>query len=123
MKRNRRALIGKLGEEVATRYLCAHGYQVITRNYRQRVGEIDIIAQAAGELVFCEVKARTSGGYGTPAEAVSVHKQYKIRQTIKHFRQENRDLAKLNYRLDVLAIMVDLFNKEAEVEHIKNAFV
>ncbi|MFH2105137.1 MAG: YraN family protein [Parcubacteria group bacterium] len=122
--KNRRALIGRLGEEVATRYLCTRGYQVITRNYRQRVGEIDIVARtAAGELVFCEVKARTGGGYGTPAEAVSVHKQYKIRQTIKYFRQENEDLAKLSYRLDVLAIMIDLSNKEAEVEHIKNAFV
>ncbi|MBU1178042.1 YraN family protein [Patescibacteria group bacterium] len=117
--------IGILGEEVAARYLANHGYQIIVRNYRQRVGEIDIVVldHHRAELVFCEVKARTGISYGVPAEAISAYKQYKVIQTIQHFRQEYSALSDQPYRFDVLAIMVDLSNREAEVEHLKNVFI
>lgn len=116
--------IGILGEEVAARHLIKHRYQIITRNYRQRVGEIDIIAlDSHGELIFCEVKARTGLNFGFPAEAVGAYKQHKIIQTINHFRQENASLARRRYRFDVLAVMINLSKQEATIEHIKNAFI
>ena len=116
--------IGFLGEEVAARYLSGRSYQIITRNYRQREGEIDIIAlDPQRELTFCEVKARTGQKFGTPAEAVDFGKRRKIIQTIHRFRQEYRNFARLSYRFDVLAIVIDLSRQEAEIEHIKNAFV
>lgn len=116
--------IGYLGEELATRYLSNRGYQIVTRNYRRREGEIDIIAlDPQRELTFCEVKTRTGQGFGAPAEAVDFYKWRKVVRTICHFRQEHQDFARLGYRFDVLAILVDLSRREAEIEHIKNAFV
>ena len=63
--------IGKLGEELAVGYLQKQNYKIIERNFECRQGEIDIIALDKNELVFIEVKTRTSIKYGKPAEAVN----------------------------------------------------
>lgn len=71
---NRRRL-GRLGEEAAVAALRSRGYRILERNVRLRRGEVDVIAEEHGDLVFVEVKARRSEAYGTPAEAVSPRKQ------------------------------------------------
>ena len=63
--------LGQQGEQIAVQYLKAHGYKILERNYRCRVGEVDIIAEDQGDLVFVEVKARSSKVFGNPAEAVT----------------------------------------------------
>ena len=60
---------GKLGEEIASKYIISKGGKVIERNYRTRVGEVDLIAKLNGELVFVEVKSRSNINYGYPAES------------------------------------------------------
>ena len=123
-KRNNLSL-GALGEEIASRYLKDLGYQIVTRNYRQRQGEIDIIALDLGhnELVFCEVKARTGDYFGLPTEAIGTEKRHKIIKTAQFFLHNNQSLTNINYRFDVLGLMIDLSAKEAKVEYIKNAFI
>ena len=63
--------LGRWGEDQGCCYFINNGYEILQRNYRCRFGEIDIIAKKADELIFTEVKTRTSTAYGRPAEAVS----------------------------------------------------
>ena len=126
MKLGRRAGIGVLGESLAADFLARKGYQIIARNYRFREGEIDLIVfryQPEPELVFVEVKARTSNKFGVPAEAVDSAKRSKLKRAVNYFRQRNIKLAKLNYRFDVVAVMINLYDRRAEIEWIKDAFV
>ena len=71
--------VGGLGEDFAVYYLESCGYRIIERNFRCRLGEIDLIAQDGKTLVFVEVKTRRSRRYGSPQEAVTTAKQAKLR--------------------------------------------
>jgi putative endonuclease len=70
--------LGKLGEGLARRALEARGYAVLATRYRTRFGEIDIICDDAGTIVFVEVKARRTRRYGSAAEAVTARKRRRI---------------------------------------------
>ena len=65
---------GRVGEDLAHRYLRAHGCTIVARNYRPRSGggEIDLVAWHGGKLLFVEVKTRASEEFGTPDRAVDV---------------------------------------------------
>ena len=73
--------LGDRGESYAEDYLRRQGYRILTRNYRTKIGEIDLIADDHGTLVFIEVKTRSSVRYGIPSEAVNYKKKQKIIQT------------------------------------------
>jgi putative endonuclease len=73
-----RQQLGKTGEELAVEELERRGYAILERRYRTRCGEIDIIAEDRGTLVFVEVKARATAEFGTAAEAVTRQKQLKL---------------------------------------------
>lgn len=70
--------VGEAGEQAAAEFLTASGYRIIARNVRFRSGEIDLIAQDGGVLVFVEVKTRRGRRYGTPGEAVTAAKQRRL---------------------------------------------
>ena len=67
---NQKQMEGKIGEDAAVYYLTRQGYRIICRNFRCIQGEIDIIAKDEDNLVFVEVKTRTSIKYGEAREAV-----------------------------------------------------
>ena len=73
---------GKAGEEMAAHDLQRRGYQIIQRNYRCRLGEIDLIAEKDGALFFIEVKTRTSDYFGLPQENVGWRKQGKSKKSL-----------------------------------------
>ena len=73
-----RQALGRRGEELACRALEARGYHVLHRRYRTRYGELDIVAQHGGVLVFVEVRARGSGRFGHAAASVTVQKQQRV---------------------------------------------
>ena len=79
MTAGRRAL-GSYGENLAARWYEEHGYVVVDRNWRCREGEIDLVLTRARLLVFCEVKTRSSNAYGSPAAAVTLAKQMRLRK-------------------------------------------
>lgn len=97
--------IGKLGEDLATKFLADNGYKIIDRNFHTRYGEIDLIAQQGDEILFVEVKTRTSNKYGYPEQAVDNSK-------IKHLLLAIKIYFKINnlssfWRLDIISIELD----------------
>jgi putative endonuclease len=77
---NRRIVLGRAGEGRAAAWYAAEGYQVIERNWRSRLGEIDLICARGNLLVFCEVKTRRNDRLGSPVEAVTRPKQLRLRR-------------------------------------------
>ena len=77
--------LGARGEQLAADWYTARGYQVVARNWRCREGELDLVVARDGELVFCEVKSRSSDRFGTPAEAVTPAKQRRLRVLAARF--------------------------------------
>lgn len=110
---------GAIGEEVAVSYLKRKGYKILEKNFRCPVGEIDIIARDQDDLVFIEVKTRTSGVMGYPEEAVNLQKQRKIIHAALHYLQK-RNLSDEKIRFDVMAIMMT--SSFPEITLIPNAF-
>lgn len=112
---NRRRL-GAAYEERAAEYLQNHGYQILERNFRCKIGEIDLIARDAEVLVFLEVKYRRSGRYGGPAEAVTPAKQRTICRVADFYRMSRQIPESQSCRFDVVAILGE------QVQVYKDAF-
>jgi len=111
--------IGEEGERLAAAFLRKLGYKLLRRNWSAAGGEIDIIARDGEEVVFAEVKARSSAQWGDPEEAVNLPKQRSIclaaRQFADRYRLRDRTL-----RFDVVAVL--LGGVQPEIRHFKNAF-
>ena len=108
-------VLGKKGEKLVCKYVKKQGMKIVEANYRTPFGEADLIAIDKDEIVFIEVKTRTSTAFGTPAEAVGKTKQeryYKIAQFygMKHGEEPNA-------RFDVAQVYAD-----GKIEYLKNAF-
>lgn len=71
---------GAWGEEQAARHYRARGYEVVGRNWRCADGELDLVLRRDRLVVFCEVKARRTDAFGSPAEAVTPAKQRRVRR-------------------------------------------
>ena len=108
---------GKIGEEIARRYLVLMGMKIICSNYKTKFGEIDIIAKVENKIVFIEVKSRTSKDYGLACEAVDYKKIGKITSVAKHYLLTN-NIKNCEIRFDVIEVY---FNEE-KINHIENAF-
>lgn len=109
---------GKSGEELAKNYLVSLGYRIIATNYRNHIGEIDIIAMDKDILVFVEVKTRTSLSYGYAFEAVDSRKQRKIINTSLIYVQYNNYID-TQLRYDIIEVYM---TKDFKINHLENAF-
>lgn len=109
--------LGKIGEDIATKYLKDLGYEIIERNFRCRSGEIDIIAKDDEEFVFVEVKTRYSLSCGRPAEAVNNTKKKHIYKATEYYVYKN-NLINSFIRFDVIEVY--FYEEKYEIEHIKN---
>lgn len=109
---------GKSGEELARDFLISKGYRIVTYNYRNKIGEIDIIAFHDDILVFIEVKTRTSTSYGYAFEAVDIRKQKKIINTSLIYIQYNKH-NNTQVRYDIIEVYL---TKEFKINHLENAF-
>ncbi len=81
---SRNQSIGRWGEQAAADYLCQHGYTVTGRNVRTPYGEIDLVAEKEGQIVFVEVKTRTGASFGPPEVAVTPRKQAHMQACADH---------------------------------------
>jgi putative endonuclease len=114
-----RVALGKTGEDLACAELEKRGYEIIARRYRQRGGEIDIVARDGETTVFVEVKARDSREFGSAAEAVTARKQRRIVRLASDYVTRH-ELANCPCRFDVVAIHFDAGATEIVV--FQNAF-
>lgn len=108
--------IGNEYEQRAVDYLITNGFCILERNYRNRYGEIDIIAKDGSYLVFIEVKYRRTLEEGHPTEAVNVNKMRRITRTAMSYIAMKRISENTPMRFDVISILGD------EIELYKNAF-
>lgn len=112
---------GKIGENLACQYLEKNNYKIIERNFRCRQGEIDIIAcdKIKNELVFVEVKTRSSLKYGRPSEAVEKVKQKHIKNVAQYYCYKKK-IKDTEIRFDVIEVFLN--NSNYKIEHIEQAF-
>lgn len=112
-------ILGKSGEQAAVDFLKENGYKILIRNYKTKLGEVDIIAQDKDTVCFIEVKTRNSLKYGLPCEAVSNFKQRQISKAALIFLKESNHLDK-KARFDVVSVIC--LDNSAKMSLIKNAF-
>jgi len=108
---------GNFGEAVANEYLIKNGADILEKNFSNKFGEIDIIAKIDGQLVFVEVKSRTSLKFGYPSESVDLKKRRRIIQLAQFYILIN-NLSDVPVRFDV----IEVFLIETKLRHIINAF-
>ncbi len=115
---NRQSL-GRWGEDLVCAYLEKNGYAILERNFRFRQGEIDIVARKLGTTVFVEVKTRTSGAFGTPAEAVGPRKQKSVMLAAQQYILLKGKPGE-NYTFDVAEVQI--VEGRPSINYIQNAF-
>ena len=115
-----RTELGNWGEGLARRMLQGKGYAVLTTNYRCRWGEIDIVAQEGAELVFVEVRTRSSSDYGTPEESVTEAKVQRLVATAQDYIQSLGDDT-VSWRIDLVSVRTGRFGKLHRIDHLKYA--
>lgn len=109
--------LGGIGEKLAANLLQKKGYRILEKNFRSKLGEIDIIALDKDTLVFIEVKTRWSKSFGPPEEAVTPRKIRSIIKTGQYYKLLHPQLPEA-LRIDVVA--VDLTESTGRVRLIKN---
>ena len=109
--------VGRYGEDVAARHLVEQGFQLLHRNWRCDLGEIDIVARDGDCLVVCEVKTRRSTTFGHPAEAVTARKAARLRRLAARWLQET-GLHPPQVRIDVVAVLRPR-SGPASVQHLR----
>lgn len=114
---NRRALLGRTGEDLAAAFVTDLGWRLLDRNWRCREGEIDLIAQDGREIVVIEVKTRRDTRFGTPLEAVTFTKLARLRMLAHRWRAETGARGPL--RIDVLGILIDRTGAST-IDHVRS---
>ncbi len=109
---------GQAAEQQACGYLTGHGLKLVERNYRCRMGELDLIMRDAEALVFVEVRSRRAGRHGSPAESVTATKQRRLQRAAAHYLQHH--LLDVPCRFDVVGIT--RYAGETRIEWIRDAF-
>jgi putative endonuclease len=112
---------GRRAEDLAAEFLRARGCQILERNYRRRLGELDLIAREGGVLVIAEVRTRAHARFGSAAASVDRRKQQRITRAAAQLLQQRADLARLPVRFDVLVVS-DLGAPKPRIEWIRHAF-
>lgn len=112
-------LIGNKAEKAAEQYLKSQGLAVLERNYHCKMGEIDLIMLDKNDLVFIEVRHRTSQAFGGALSSITYAKQQKIWRTAQHYLLNSLQEFDCEYRFDVVAFEGNL----QQVRWIKSAFV
>lgn len=110
---------GDVGERLAVKYLEEKGMKILERNFRFDRGELDIVAEDKGEIVFVEVKSRRTQAFGAPEEAVTPRKESLLKRTAEGYLLQ-RGLEQCACRFDVIAI--DWPDGRPEIRHLRKVF-
>ena len=111
-------IIGQIGEDIASRYLIKKGYSIISKNYRTKLGEIDIISQYKNKYVFVEVKTKILDEKGKPYEHVTASKLAKFKRVVTQYIRENKINSSIH--LDVVSIELNPDLSLKNILHFEN---
>ncbi|HEV7665182.1 MAG TPA: YraN family protein [Chloroflexota bacterium] len=114
--------LGKWGEQLAESTLVQAGATILARNFRSDPGEIDLVIEHDGDIVAVEVKTRTDFDLEAPEEAVTWWKLRRMSHGLATYAMTN-DLMERHWRLDVVAIQLDLNGDVLRCEHIRDAYL
>lgn len=112
--------LGNIGESLAESYLKNKNYEIIARNFKNKIGEIDIIAKQQETIIFVEVKTSSSLKFGSPRERITYHKINKIRQVAISYLKLKGLYYKVSVRFDCLEILGNA--QDHKIEHYENIF-
>ena len=112
---------GKEGERLAATFLMNQGFEIVSRNYRHRRAEIDLIVKRGDWLIFVEVKTRRSHEAGHPADAVDERKQQRLTRLALAYMKRH-DLLGVAARFDVVAVTWPADDRRPQIEHFLGAF-
>jgi len=123
--------IGKIGEDIAVKYLLSKGFNIIERNYLCRVGEIDIISHEKNSLIFIEVKSKKVKSfsevkdlYYKPEDNMSYKKKLRMKRAIRHYLSFNKiDEYKINIEIIVIVVFMEIVSKKAKIKMYRNVIL
>jgi len=114
---------GREGEKEAKIYLEKLGYQFLEANYKNKIGEIDLIMTDGDSLVFVEVKLKTGINSGCPEDMIDSRKLYQIKRTAESYAVENGlNIYKQKFRIDVVCIVKKTDKTTERISHYKNLY-
>lgn len=108
---------GAWGEAIAAKFLKKLGYKIIDKNIHFQCGEIDLVAKDGDEVVFVEVKARSTNSHGSPLESITPQKLQKLHRSVQLY-MEKHNLREEEIRIDVIGILGD--TDSYEINHLKS---
>ena len=111
------------GERLSREYLERRGFQILAQNFRQKCGEIDIVAKHEENLIFVEVKTRSFHSMDAALANVSYTKQKRISQTSQIYISLNPEYAKLNVRYDIIVVFYYPEHNDFALRHLEDAFL
>jgi putative endonuclease len=115
----KRQFLGRWGESETARYLTEKGIEIIAQNVRTPYGEVDLIGRQGVELIFIEVKTRTTGLYGPPENAITRKKILHMVDSARYYLQEHPEYED-HWRIDVAAV-VKTSDGDIQIEYFENA--
>ena len=115
---NRRQIIGHWGEQIAAEYLAKKGFKILSTNVRTPYGEIDLLCQRECQIVFVEVKTRTSQAFGYPEDSVTPRKQDHMLFAAEHYLQEHEIDG--DWQFDVIAVEGSPGGRPPRITHFEN---
>jgi putative endonuclease len=118
-RRDDRGGLGRRGEDLAAQRLAAKGYEIVDRNWRCEVGEVDLVAQDGDDLAIVEVRTRRGRALGTPEESITPKKQERLIALAEAYVQATDWPG--HWRIDVVAVEMDRRGRLLRVEHYENA--
>jgi len=110
-----RVRLGRRGEELAVAELAGRGYEIVTRNWRCQVGEVDVVARRGGVWAFFEVRTRRGREFGTPEESITPNKWQRMIDVALTYLGEH-DLGDVDWRVGLVAVEMDRAGRLLRVE-------
>lgn len=107
--------LGRAGEDLACGWYLEQGYDIVARNWRCELGEIDVVARRRSTVVICEVKARSTTRFGHPLETVSLAKQRRLRRLAARYLDDEK-IVGVSVRFDVAGVL------GGEIDVVTSAF-
>jgi putative endonuclease len=123
MPNDRRRELGAAGEQLAAEHLTRRGFQILERNYRNRWGELDIVACDGRRIVFCEVKCRIANRAGRdPLESVHPSKRLQVRRIAGRWLSEREHPRVSDLRFDAIGVTLSPDGRLLRLDHLEAAF-